>query len=404
MVAVYQEFDQEMATNLAGRDSVDTRRIVMVGAGAVGSMVSEALYREGRFSWTIMDHDVLLPHNLERHTLEKSDIGRFKSKAVLERLNAIRFDPASVTLEADVLNEGELEGEVQTALQSADVILDASASTAVARSLCDRSADGRRASVFFNPAGDTAVLMIEDSERKSDLRHIEAQYYRETLNRPELYKHLSQSVDQIPYSGSCRAVTNRMPYSRASLLSSLLAAGLSEGLDQQEATLSIWSVKDTGSVDAITFQANEPTCHEIGSWKVCIDQELESKILAIREERLGNETGGILLGVIDRIAQRIDLVEAWAQPEDSVGKPTEFRRGIKRLIPDIKQACGATLDQIRYVGEWHSHPRGCKTNPSQTDLAQIIWLTDELAVDGCPSLMIIAGDEGLSFFLGKLHK
>lgn len=121
----------------------------------------------------------------------------------------------------------------------------------------------------------------------------------------------------------------------------------------------------------------------------------------MREDRLNNETGGILLGVIDRIANRIDLVEAWAQPEDSVGKPSEFRRGIKRLIPDIKQACEATLDQIRYVGEWHSHPRGCKTDPSQIDLAQIIWLTDELAVDGCPSLMIIAGDEGLTFLVGK---
>tara|TARA_B110001469_G_scaffold79498_1_gene75206 strand:- start:1204 stop:3468 length:2265 start_codon:yes stop_codon:yes gene_type:complete len=401
MVAVHREFDRELATNLAGRESVDTRRIVMVGAGAVGSMVSETLHREGRFSWTIIDHDVLLPHNMERHILHQYDIGRFKSKAVLERLNTIRNDAAATTLEADVLNEGDLSDSVNTAFQSADIILDASASAVVARNLCDRSAEGRRACIFFNPAGDTAILMIEDSERKSDLRHIEAQYYRETLNRPELRKHLSQSVEQIPYAGSCRAVTNRMPYSRASLLSSLLASGLSEGLDQKEASLSVWSVKVSGSVDAIKLQANEPTCHGIGDWKICIDPALESKILTMREERLNNETGGILLGVIDRIANRIDLVEAWAQPEDSVGKPSEFRRGIKRLIPDIKQACEATLDQIRYVGEWHSHPRGCKTDPSQIDLAQIIWLTDELAVDGCPSLMIIAGDEGLTFLVGK---
>ncbi|MDQ8195117.1 ThiF family adenylyltransferase [Coraliomargarita sp. SDUM461004] len=404
MVAVHQEFDETTAASLAGRDSADRRRITMVGAGAVGSMVAEALCREGRFRWTIIDHDLLLPHNLERHTLNQYDVGCLKSKSVADRLNAIRHDAAATAIDANVLMQHGEKDLVNEALCAADIILDASASTVVARSLCDRTAAGRRASVFFNPAGDTAVLMIEDSERKLDLRHIEAQYYRETLNHTQLREHLSQSVEHIPYAGSCRAVTNRMPYTRASLLSSLLAGGLSDGLDKEEASLAVWSVGKNYTVDAFTVPLKEPQCKEIGDWEVCIDPELESKILVMREERLGNETGGVLLGVVDRIAKRIDLVEAWPEPEDSTGKPSEFKRGIKRLIPDIKKACEATLDQIRYVGEWHSHPDGCTTNPSGTDLNQIMWLTDELAMDGCPSLMIIAGDEGLTFLIGKCMK
>jgi hypothetical protein len=404
MVAIHREFDQSLAAHLAGCNTVDSRRIVMVGSGAVGSMVSEMLCREGRFTWTVIDHDLLLPHNLERHTLNQFDVGRFKSKAVAERLNKIRIDAEAAAMATNILVSEGMSDHVTSALHRADIILDASASPVVARHLCDRKEDGRRASIFFNPACDTAVLMLEDANRSTDLRQIEAQYYRETLNRPELHEHLSQSADQIPYAGSCRAVTNRMPYSRASLLSSLLASGLSEELDQEGAALSIWSVKDSGSVEALKIKPVKPSCHEIGEWTVVIDPIVESKILSMRSERLDNETGGILLGIIDRITKRIDLVDAWPEPEDSLGKPSEFKRGIKRLIPGIRKACEATLDQIRYVGEWHSHPKNCETNPSVTDLRQIVGLTGELAMDGCPSLMIIAGDVGLCCFIGKLKK
>lgn len=404
MVAIHQEFDQSRAAYLAGSNAVDSRRIVMVGSGAVGSMVSEMLCREGRFTWTVIDHDLLLPHNLERHTLNQFDVGRFKSKAVADRLNMIRTDAEAAAMATNMLATDGMSAPVTRALRRADIILDASASPVVARHLCDREEVGRRASVFFNPAGDTAVLMVEDTTRSTDLRQIEAQYYRETLNRPELYEHLSQSAEHIPYSGSCRAVTNRMPYSRASLLSSLLASGLSEELDQEGAALSIWSVKDSGSIDALKIKPVAPSYHEIGEWSVVIDPIVKRRILSMRGERLNNETGGILLGIVDRITKRIDLVDAWPEPEDSLGKPSEFKRGIKRLIPDIKKACEATLDQIRYVGEWHSHPKNCATNPSLTDLKQIVGLTGELAMDGCPSLMIIAGDRGLSCLIGKLDK
>jgi hypothetical protein len=242
--------------------------------------------------------------------------------------------------------------------------------------------------------------MVEDADRKVDLRFLEACYYCDTLNNKQLEGHLSQSVELIPYAGSCRAVTNKMSYSRASLLSSILASGLSDGLDQPGSTLAVWRVSDSSALDVIKVETKIPKVHKVGDWTICIDPNLESKILLMRRERLNNETGGILLGVIDRIVKRIDLVDAWAEPADSVGRASEFKRGIKRLIPSIKKACEETLDQIRYVGEWHSHPRACDTNPSRTDLNQILWLTDELAMDGYPSLMIIAGDKGLSLVMG----
>jgi len=82
------------------------------------------------------------------------------------------------------------------------------------------------------------------------------------------------------------------------------------------------------------------------------------------------ETGGVLLGIIDIAARRIDLVDAWSAPAGSKGSQTKFERGIGGLKDDVMQAIAATLDQVRYVGEWHSHPKGASTAPSRTDIAR----------------------------------
>ena len=62
-VEVHATFDRDLATRLAGRTIPDERRAVIVGGGAIGAHVAPCLAREGRFRWTVIDDDVLLPHN-----------------------------------------------------------------------------------------------------------------------------------------------------------------------------------------------------------------------------------------------------------------------------------------------------------------------------------------------------
>ncbi|MFD1985431.1 Mov34/MPN/PAD-1 family protein [Mesorhizobium newzealandense] len=67
----------------------------------------------------------------------------------------------------------------------------------------------------------------------------------------------------------------------------------------------------------------------------------------------------------------------------------------------VSAAIEASLHQVRYVGEWHSHPVGSTTRPSTIDLRQLYWLTEELESEGLPALMVIAGDDGaISLMLG----
>jgi hypothetical protein len=106
------------------------------------------------------------------------------------------------------------------------------------------------------------------------------------------------------------------------------------------------------------------------------------------------------MGVIDVFAKRIDVIDAWDAPPGSRGSPAFFERGTGGLKDRVFDAMARTLDQVRYIGERHSHPRKYSTKPSEVDLAQILWLTESLASDGCPALMINVGDDGIRVCMG----
>ncbi len=390
-------FDADVAAAMSGLSAPDTRKTVLVGAGSIGSHLSEALTREGRFDWTVVDNDYLLPHNLARHTLSIMSSGAFKADHVAQRLSSLRSGISCKEIIADFLDSHG--NELTETLSAANVIIDTSASVPVARAISDLKVEARRASAFFNPAGTAAVLLVQDKEGKFDLRALEAAYYAEVLTNSRLADHLSQSANAIPYAGACRSVTNRIPAARAVTLSGLAATGLSKALDRDEALVQIWSLSENGAVEVFTPSIASPTLYP-SLWDVFISPEVEGRFKSMRAARLPNETGGVLMGVVDVLAKRIDVVDAWDQPPGSHGSPALFERGTGGLKQRVFDAMGRTLDQVRYVGEWHSHPRDYSTQPSSVDVAQILWLTDSLASDGCPALMIIVGDHDIRVCMG----
>jgi integrative and conjugative element protein (TIGR02256 family) len=393
----HAEFNAEMAAAMSGFVAPDGRKAMMVGAGSIGSNLSEALVREGRFDWTVVDKDYLLPHNLARHTLTLQSSGAFKADHLAARLRTLRSGISCKAIVADFLDDHD--EELSEALEASDIIIDTSASVPVARAIADLKVGARRASAFFNPAGTAAVLLIQDRDGKVDLRALEAAYYGQILTKAQLADHLSQSANAIPYAGACRSVTNRIPAARAVTLSGLAATGLSKAFDRDEALVQIWSLAESGAVEVCVRHVVPPRLHA-SLWQIFVDPEVERRLRSMRAERLPIETGGVLMGVVDVAAKRIDIVDAWDQPPDSRGSIALFERGTGGLKQRVFEAMERTLDQVRYVGEWHSHPRQHSTNPSDIDVAQIAWLTDNLASDGCPALMIIVGDDDIRVCMG----
>lgn len=68
---------------------VAEKMVAIVGLGSVGSKVAEMLLRSGISRFLLIDGDVMLPANLERHTLDWRDVGFRKAEAVRRRLRHI---------------------------------------------------------------------------------------------------------------------------------------------------------------------------------------------------------------------------------------------------------------------------------------------------------------------------
>ncbi len=106
---------------------VGTKRLGVVGCGSVGSKVAESLVRSGVRHLLLVDGDIFLPGNLERHTLDWRDVGHRKVNAMKRRLQNIA-PAATITVVPSNLNwqrSAASHSEQLDALASCDVILDA---------------------------------------------------------------------------------------------------------------------------------------------------------------------------------------------------------------------------------------------------------------------------------------
>jgi hypothetical protein len=396
------EFERDLATRLAGRQTVDARRAVLVGAGAIGSQVADDLTREGRFEWTIIDDDQVLPHNLARHIAVSAEVTKPKAEIVAAHLNSILSGaPIAVPISANLFSTGGAEEAVRRALDNAEIIIDTTASVVAARALSDGPFAARRISAFFNPTGEAAVVLAEPCDRSATLRDLEAQYYGLLLRTPHLADHLGKLAQTVAYTGACRAITNRIPASRAAILSGLAANGIASIVDRDDGAIQVWSLSASGEV-AVDAPALEPVIrYRAKGWTIGIDVGVIRRICTMRQAKLPRETGGILFGLVDIPAKQIQLVEATPAPPDSVEEPGQFVRGMEGVDEMMEDVQRRTAGQIRYVGEWHSHPPRYSARPSAVDGMQLDWLAALMGMDSMPGLMVIAADTHLAVILAR---
>jgi hypothetical protein len=189
------------------------------------------------------------------------------------------------------------DAELVRELAQADVIIDASASVAVSRHLADlEDSSGRRICLFFNPAGTAVVLLAEGADRSVTLRDLEAQF---AWFKPRALADHLRAGPGLRYSGSCRALTNRIPATSAALLSALGARGLVETLKSDDAAVRIWKVNAQRGVDVIERRGAPMHRVALDEWTIAYDDDLLAELARLRDLRLPRETGGVLLGIAD---------------------------------------------------------------------------------------------------------
>lgn len=94
-------------------DSITDAKVIIVGCGALGSMVAQQLARTGIKKFVLYDYDIIRPGNLVRHTGFFKDIGQNKALVLKNQINDI--NPfSSVECRGCVLDSKEFDSDVQT--------------------------------------------------------------------------------------------------------------------------------------------------------------------------------------------------------------------------------------------------------------------------------------------------
>ncbi|MCU1300705.1 MAG: ThiF family protein [Candidatus Sulfotelmatobacter sp.] len=384
----------------------DNRRITAVGMGALGSQLTATLIRAGYGRWTVVDGDVMLPHNAARHELDHTAVGWPKAmamKAIADRLLAEPSIEGAVF--ADVLAPGDQATALANSFQQADAIADFSASLAVARHVCwDIQSPARRLSVFLNPTGTALVVLAEDAGRKIPLDCLEMQYYREVLTRPELAGHFARQDGRVRYARSCRDISSVMPEDQVAFHAAVGARAVRTLLAKDEASIGIWSSASDLSARAVHILPAPAVVLKTGEWTLITDESFAAKLQQIRSTKLPNETGGVLLGAWDLTRRVVYVVDTITAPTDSEERVALFIRGSAGLRDRVKEVWERTGGMLQYIGEWHSHPDGYGTVPSDDDCNVFSWLSEKTHEDGFPPIMLIVGERGMRWFIGSIER
>lgn len=375
------------------------------GVGALGSQVVMNLVRSGFGTWTVIDEDDLMPHNLARHALPPWCVGMPKAIAIGEMIDACYEEesPSRVVV-ANVLRPGEQKQAIDTALSEAELILDFAASVPVARHLARHIAPARRVSLFLNPGGSDLVCLSEDRERTVTLDCLELQYYRAVIRNESLTGHLNANPSRQRYARSCRDVSFSLPTHLVSLHAAIGAHAVRQASAAQSAMIKIWRADaDTGAVTAVDVPVRSPQRAVLDDWTLVMDDWLVEELSRLRSAKLPNETGGVLIGAYDLPSKTVYAVDTIPSPPDSEEWPTLYIRGSEGLREAVAGITAMTSGQLEYIGEWHSHPDQCSCKPSDDDFKVFSWMTDRMSAAGLPPLMAIIGENRSSlWFLGKM--
>jgi hypothetical protein len=134
---------------------LDSRRVAIIGIGALGSFIADMLIRSGTGHLTLVDGDVVMPGNLVRHLVGPDAVGLPKAVAVKNHLiEAHGLDPSRIDAQVDAVATRDA---VIDLLRENDLVVNATAdfaTTALLRKVAEALGVTLLSSVIQND-GDT---------------------------------------------------------------------------------------------------------------------------------------------------------------------------------------------------------------------------------------------------------
>lgn len=369
------------------------KKVGVVGTGTLGSAVIDHFVRQGcSEEICLVDCDILLPHNLSRHTLTTDKVMTSKVRAIKDSYHGILFQKID-TIEGNFLTLSRNDRE--RLFKDTELVMDFSTSIAVERKLANEEHTLRRCTSFLNPKGDDVVLLIEDKDRNYRLDLLEMDYYRNLIVDERFAHHLEQSGTVRTNTFSCRAESMILNYENVRVLSAIISKQIRKYYTLGQACLSIWHFdSEKGTMSSLPMTITNWYHELLGDIQVYFSDAVEKEIQTMTSTSPNKETGGCLFGSYDRDHNSIYVYYMVPAPEDSIHSPVSFVRGFKGLTAEYERITKLTYHQVRYLGEWHSHPNMPNT-PSETDKKQFKELWEEQQSQDLPFVQMIYGNNGL---------
>ena len=375
---------------------------IIAGVGALGGLLAQIWKRECWGKWTYVDDDIVQAHNIARHISSRNTLGYPKSMVVDSIVNNIHQKNEENIPHFFVANIVSDELTLKSAIEKANILIDATTTLHVPRIISREKDFPRTASVFITPSATASVMLLEDEERIVRCNSLEAQYYRAILNSDWGADHLAGHIGRYWTGAGCREVTLAISDELIHLHAATLSRQIRKSTCQPKARICIWEYHDeTGGITPREISVFPTQSARINDWEIIWDNGFIEDMKNYRSEALPNETGGILFGIIDQKDVTITLVKACSAPENSESTPSSFSRGAYESSDILGECHKRTAGVVTYVGEWHSHPPNCGALPSHDDVGQLNFLTSSLQIEGMPALIIIIADSSIGFYLEK---
>lgn len=392
-VAVIRDMNSSAANAWFNGIKPAFKKIGFIGAGTLGSALIDHFVREGVASEIkIVDPDVLYPHNLSRHILPPNMVMTHKAESLSAFYDGF-IGQKVIPIVKDFLS---LTPQEQRSLYSnLDLLVDLSTSIAVERRAAAAEGKFRRCTAFINPKGDELVLLFEDEERKHTLDLLEMDYLRNLIVDERFSLHLESGVNVRTNNFSCRSESAVLNFENIRLLAAITSNQIRNFSDKRDACIKIWHFdNEKCSVSDLEMSITNWHHEKVGSIEVLISDSVVKEIQDMSESSPDCETGGCLFGSYDQDFNKIYVYYMLPAPEDSVREKGRFIRGNKGVLEEQERISKLTYNQVRYLGEWHSHPNELNV-PSPTDKEQFEKLRENQKAQDLPVVRLIYGKNGL---------
>ncbi len=393
------------------------KRVLVLGAGALGSPITEACVRGGAARVVVADRGIVQPGILVRQPYDDADIGQAKALVLAGRLRRIRPEADVEPWVGDVTTT--MFGDDTTA-PDFDLVIDATADRTV-RTLLERRRAAQRAAwppvatilIGHQATRGIATLahrgasgagmdilrrlsLAARTDATGRMNDIVEDFFpdppRTTMFQPE------PGCSDVTFVGSAGDVIG---------LAGQLLTGVLHALKQpsDDAAMVGLVVRMPAAPDApVTAAAtwfrwpNDTVLrtaddrHEV---RLAASAVAEMRTEARRGARVRAprvETGGSLLGGFDAAAGVVWVDEATGPPPDSLLSEVHFQHGTIGVEERLDARRTATARVTTFVGMWHTHPYG-PAAPSPTDEEGMRELVLPVAKAPPRALLLIAGGQ-----------